>query len=73
MFIQLMDVNDNFPKLQQTEGFMCAKSPVPLVLSAVDPDAPPFGEPFSFSIQMSRKSPNWELTPVDGEQDINMN
>ncbi|XP_036414174.1 cadherin-17 [Colossoma macropomum] len=64
--IQLLDVNDNFPKLQKTQGFMCVKNPTPLVLTAVDADAPPFGEPFTFALQMARKSPNWEITPVDG-------
>ncbi|XP_072548127.1 cadherin-17 [Salminus brasiliensis] len=64
--IQLMDVNDNIPKLQKTQGFMCVKQLTPLVLTAVDADAPPFGEPFSFSLQMARKSPNWEIIPVDG-------
>uniref|UniRef100_A0AAR2LTZ6 Cadherin domain-containing protein n=1 Tax=Pygocentrus nattereri TaxID=42514 RepID=A0AAR2LTZ6_PYGNA len=64
--IQLLDVNDNFPKLQKTQGFMCVKNPTPLVLTAVDADAPPYGEPFTFALQMARKSPNWEITKVDG-------
>uniref|UniRef100_A0A3B1KKG3 Cadherin 17, LI cadherin (liver-intestine) n=1 Tax=Astyanax mexicanus TaxID=7994 RepID=A0A3B1KKG3_ASTMX len=64
--IQLLDVNDNFPKLQKTQGFMCVKQLTPLVLNAVDGDAEPNGEPFTFSLNMVRKSPNWEITPVDG-------
>ncbi|XP_062841779.1 cadherin-17 [Trichomycterus rosablanca] len=63
--IQLLDVNDNFPKLQQSQGFICVKKPEPLLLTAVDADAPPFGEPFTFSLPLGRKSPNWEITPVD--------
>ncbi|XP_026780075.3 cadherin-17 [Pangasianodon hypophthalmus] len=64
--IQVMDVNDNYPKLQKTQGFMCVKKPEPLVLTAVDGDAEPFGEPFTFTLQLGRKSPNWEITPVNG-------
>ncbi|MCI4391369.1 hypothetical protein PGIGA_G00133450 [Pangasianodon gigas] len=64
--IQVMDVNDNYPKLQKTQGFMCVKKPEPLVLTAVDGDAEPFGEPFTFTLQLGRKSPNWEIAPVNG-------
>ncbi|KAK2815088.1 hypothetical protein Q7C36_023354 [Tachysurus vachellii] len=64
--IQLMDVNDNYPKLQKSQGFICVKKPEPLMLIAVDGDAEPFGEPFTFTLQPARKSPNWEITPVDG-------
>ncbi|KAI5092270.1 cadherin-17 precursor [Silurus meridionalis] len=63
--IQLMDVNDNYPKLLKTQGFICVKKPEPLLLTAVDGDAEPFGEPFTFTLQL-RKSPNWEITPVNG-------
>lgn len=65
--IQLMDVNDNYPKLQKTQGFICVKKPEPLLLSAVDGDAEPFERPFTFTLQPARKSPNWEITPVDGK------
>ncbi|XP_066532287.1 cadherin-17 [Hoplias malabaricus] len=64
--VKLMDVNDNVPKLKVTEGFMCVKNLKPLLLTAVDSDAPPFGEPFTFTLQMGRRSPNWEIKPVDG-------
>ncbi|XP_076868810.1 cadherin-17 [Brachyhypopomus gauderio] len=64
--IRLMDVNDNIPKLQQSQGFICVKKPEPLLLTAVDADAPPFAEPFTFTVYAGRKSPNWEITPVDG-------
>ncbi|KAF4075931.1 hypothetical protein AMELA_G00224540 [Ameiurus melas] len=64
--IQLMDVNDNYPKLKKSQGFICVKKPEPLMLTAVDGDAEPFGEPFTFTLQMARKSPNWEITPVNG-------
>lgn len=70
--IQLMDVNDNYPKLQKPLGFMCVKKPEPLMLTAVDGDAEPFGEPFTFTLQLARKSPNWELTPVNGIQTVSL-
>uniref|UniRef100_A0A8C1NJ26 Cadherin 17, LI cadherin (liver-intestine) n=1 Tax=Cyprinus carpio TaxID=7962 RepID=A0A8C1NJ26_CYPCA len=62
--IQLLDVNDNHPKLQKTQGFICVQDMTPLTLTAVDKDADPYGEPFTFSI--NRKSPNFEIKPIDG-------
>ncbi|XP_026084247.1 cadherin-17-like [Carassius auratus] len=62
--IHLLDVNDNYPKLQKTEGFICVQDMTPLTLTAVDKDADPYGEPFTFSI--NRKSPNFEIKPLDG-------
>ncbi|XP_017309344.1 cadherin-17 [Ictalurus punctatus] len=64
--IQLMDVNDNYPKLRKSQGFICVKKPEPLMLTAVDGDAEPFGEPFTFTLQMARKYHNWEITSVNG-------
>lgn len=64
--IHLLDVNDNYPKLQKTQGFICIQDMTPLTLNAVDKDADPYGEPFTFSI--NRKSPNFEIKPLDGEQ-----
>lgn len=63
--IQLLDVNDNYPKLQLTRNFICIQEMKPLTLTAVDKDADPYGEPFTFSL--NRKSPNFEIKPVDGE------
>uniref|UniRef100_A0A673JSX6 Cadherin-17-like n=1 Tax=Sinocyclocheilus rhinocerous TaxID=307959 RepID=A0A673JSX6_9TELE len=62
--IHLLDVNDNYPKLQKTQGFICIQDMTPLTLTAVDKDADPYGEPFTFSI--NRKSPNFEIKPLDG-------
>uniref|UniRef100_A0A8C1YI84 Cadherin 17, LI cadherin (liver-intestine) n=1 Tax=Cyprinus carpio TaxID=7962 RepID=A0A8C1YI84_CYPCA len=62
--INLLDVNDNYPKLQKTQGFICVQDMAPLTLTAVDKDADPYGEPFTFSI--NRKSPNFEIKPLDG-------
>ncbi|XP_073703597.1 cadherin-17 [Garra rufa] len=62
--IHLLDVNDNYPKLEKTQGFICIQDMTPLKLTAVDKDADPYGEPFTFS--MNRKSPNFEIKPLDG-------
>nr|AAH63935.1 Cadherin 17, LI cadherin (liver-intestine) [Danio rerio] len=62
--IHLQDVNDNYPKLQKTQGFICLQDMTPLTLTAMDKDADPYGEPFTFAI--SRKSQNFEIKPVDG-------
>ncbi|KAJ3597254.1 hypothetical protein NHX12_000782 [Muraenolepis orangiensis] len=64
--VRLVDVNDNHPLLKETRAFICFKSPQPVVLTATDPDAAPFSQPFTFSFPLGRKSPNWELTAVDG-------
>ncbi|KAA0703314.1 Cadherin-17 Intestinal peptide-associated transporter HPT-1 [Triplophysa tibetana] len=64
VIIHLQDVNDNYPVLQKTQGFICVQKMTPLTLTAVDTDNHPFSEPFTFSIP--RKSPNWEIKPVDG-------
>ncbi|KAG1947494.1 cadherin-17 [Pimephales promelas] len=62
--IHLLDVNDNYPKLQWKQNFICIQDMTPLTLTAVDKDSDPYGEPFTFSI--NRKSPNFEIKPVDG-------
>ncbi|KAK0144295.1 Cadherin-17 [Merluccius polli] len=64
--VRLLDVNDNHPKLKETQAFICTKSPQPVVLTAMDPDSAPFSMPFTFSFPQGKKSPNWELTAVDG-------
>ncbi|XP_057196570.1 cadherin-17 [Triplophysa rosa] len=64
VIIHLQDVNDNYPVLQNKQGFICVQKMTPLTLTAVDTDNHPFSEPFTFS--MPRKSPNWEIKPVDG-------
>ncbi|XP_048009767.1 cadherin-17 [Megalobrama amblycephala] len=62
--IHLLDVNDNYPKLKWTRNYICIQEMNPLTLTAVDNDADPYGEPFTFSF--NRKSSNFELKTVDG-------
>lgn len=64
--IHLLDVNDNYPKLEKTRGFICIQDMTPLTLTAVDKDSDPYGEPFTFSL--NRKSQNFEVKPLNGEQ-----
>ncbi|RXN30406.1 cadherin-17-like protein [Labeo rohita] len=62
--IHLLDVNDNYPKLEKTRGFICIQDMTPLTLTAVDKDSDPYGEPFTFSL--NRKSQNFEVKPLNG-------
>lgn len=66
--VRLLDVNDNFPKLVESKVFICVKKPEPVVLTATDKDNAPFSQPFTFSLANGRKSPNWELTSIDGTE-----
>ncbi|XP_062255425.1 cadherin-17 [Platichthys flesus] len=61
--VRLLDVNDNIPKLIETESFICAGNPKPVILRAQDADSAPFSQPFTFAF--AKKSPNWELSRVD--------
>ncbi|XP_029101859.1 cadherin-17 [Scleropages formosus] len=63
--IRLLDVNDNSPTLMKTQSFVCAKKPQPVLLRAVDGDAPPFGEPFTFSLS-KKAGANWEIRQING-------
>lgn len=61
-------MNDNFPKLMETQAFICAKKPEPIIIKAQDTDSAPFSEPFTFSFIFAhgKKSPNWDLKSIDG-------
>ncbi|TDH11809.1 hypothetical protein EPR50_G00064980 [Perca flavescens] len=66
--VRLLDVNDNFPKLMETQAFICAKKPEPIIIKAQDTDSAPFSQPFTFSFGFAhgKKSPNWDLKSIDG-------
>ncbi|XP_056142403.1 cadherin-17 [Lampris incognitus] len=66
ILVRLLDVNDNVPKLTETQAFICVKTPVPVIIRAHDPDSSPYSEPFTFTLGHGKKSPNWDLRPVDG-------
>ncbi|XP_075965601.1 cadherin-17 [Anarhichas minor] len=64
--VRLLDVNDNVPKLMETQAFICVKKPEPVIIKAQDTDSAPFSQPFTFAFAHGKKSPNWELKSVDG-------
>ncbi|KAJ8394568.1 hypothetical protein AAFF_G00043710 [Aldrovandia affinis] len=64
--IQILNVNDNFPKLTEKQGFICVKDATPLVLHAEDNDGPPFGQPFTFTLAQPKKFSNFQIHAVDG-------
>ncbi|XP_061572767.1 cadherin-17 [Cololabis saira] len=65
--VNLIDVNDNVPKLTETQSYICMKDMKPVIIKAEDKDGAPFSKPFTFSFANSKKSPNWELHKVDDE------
>ncbi|XP_033836798.1 cadherin-17 isoform X2 [Periophthalmus magnuspinnatus] len=64
--VRLLDVNDHHPTLTESKTFICYNKPTPVLIKAQDADAPPFSEPFTFAFSHGKKSPNWDLKPVDG-------
>ncbi|KAM9782826.1 cadherin-17 [Neosynchiropus ocellatus] len=64
--VRLLDVNDNVPKLVESQAFICVKKPQPVIIRAQDPDDAPYSQPFTFAFAHGKKSPNWVLQPVDG-------
>ncbi|CAN9514243.1 unnamed protein product [Ophioblennius macclurei] len=64
--VTLLDVNDNYPTLVETQAFICMKNPKPVTVRAQDLDAEPFAQPFTFALAFAKgKSPNWYLRQVD--------
>lgn len=64
--VRLLDVNDNMPKLVEDQTFICLNKPEPVLIKAKDGDDAPFSQPFTFILGTGKKSPNWELSQVDG-------
>ncbi|XP_030645468.1 B-cadherin isoform X2 [Chanos chanos] len=46
LIIEVEDVNDNGPSVQQTHVTLCNHNPPPVLLSVSDPDGPGFSSPF---------------------------
>ncbi|XP_008302566.1 cadherin-17-like [Stegastes partitus] len=61
--VSLLDVNDNVPKLVESQAFICLGKTKSVVIKATDPDDDPYSQPFSFAL--IRKSPNWGLRAID--------
>lgn len=66
MSVRLLDVNDNVPKLTETQAFVCMAKPEPIIIKAEDADSAPFSQPFTFSFGNAKKSPNWQMDIIDG-------
>ncbi|XP_039974065.1 cadherin-17 [Xiphias gladius] len=64
--VRLLDVNDNFPRLTETQAFICVGKPEPVIIKAKDEDSAPFSQPFTFTLAHGKKSLNWELRSIDG-------
>ncbi|XP_029307808.1 cadherin-17 [Cottoperca gobio] len=64
--VRLLDVNDNVPRLTESQAFICVKKPQPIILKAEDADSAPFSQPFTFAFSHGKKSPNWDLKSIDG-------
>uniref|UniRef100_A0A667XGU3 Cadherin 17, LI cadherin (liver-intestine) n=1 Tax=Myripristis murdjan TaxID=586833 RepID=A0A667XGU3_9TELE len=66
MSVRLLDVNDNTPKLVESQAFICVQKPQPVIIRAQDADEDPFAGPFTFTFGNGKKSHNWDLVAVDG-------
>ncbi|XP_018541688.1 cadherin-17 [Lates calcarifer] len=63
--VRLLDVNDNIPRLIEKQAFICVKKPEPVIIKAQDGDSEPFSKPFTFTFAHGKKTPNWDLKPID--------
>ncbi|XP_026046267.1 B-cadherin-like [Astatotilapia calliptera] len=72
LIIQLEDVNDNAPFIEEREIKVCNKDPAPQLLSVTDKDGPEFGPPYSVSLQGMSKT-NWTARMNDTKTGIILN
>ncbi|KAM4568312.1 cadherin-17 isoform 1-T3 [Fundulus diaphanus] len=63
VYVRLLDVNDNLPKLTETQSFICMQNPKPVIIKAEDLDSDPFSGPFNFTF--AKKTVNWKLKQID--------
>uniref|UniRef100_I3KJ13 Cadherin domain-containing protein n=1 Tax=Oreochromis niloticus TaxID=8128 RepID=I3KJ13_ORENI len=72
LIIQLEDVNDNAPIIEQREIKVCNKDPAPQLLSVTDKDGPKHGPPYSVSLQGMSKT-HWTARMNDSRTGIILN
>ncbi|XP_044071046.1 LOW QUALITY PROTEIN: B-cadherin-like [Siniperca chuatsi] len=72
LMIQLEDVNDNAPTIEERSIKVCNKASVPQLLSVTDKDEPGFGAPYSVSLQGTSKT-NWTARMNDSKTGIILN
>uniref|UniRef100_A0A674MJM6 Cadherin-1 n=1 Tax=Takifugu rubripes TaxID=31033 RepID=A0A674MJM6_TAKRU len=72
LVIQLEDVNDNAPIIEERTIRVCNKDSTPHLLSVTDKDGPGYGSPYSVSLQGTSKS-NWTARMNDSKTGIILN
>lgn len=69
--IEILEVNDHAPQLQQPAGVLCGRPGRggTLLLGATDDDRPPHGAPFHFQLspQHPQLARNWSIARFNGE------
>uniref|UniRef100_A0A3B1KAL5 Cadherin domain-containing protein n=1 Tax=Astyanax mexicanus TaxID=7994 RepID=A0A3B1KAL5_ASTMX len=69
LVIELEDVNDNAPVVEEREIKVCNKDSVPVSLSATDKDGPRFAAPFTVELQGDGRN-NWTARMNDSNKII---
>uniref|UniRef100_A0A672MHI2 Cadherin-1 n=1 Tax=Sinocyclocheilus grahami TaxID=75366 RepID=A0A672MHI2_SINGR len=64
LIIELENVNDNAPVINERNVRVCNRGSAPVLLSITDKDGPPFGAPFSVEAQ-GETSKNWSTSMND--------
>ncbi|XP_051278986.1 B-cadherin isoform X2 [Dicentrarchus labrax] len=72
LIILLTDVNDNAPTIDERELKVCNKNSASQLLSVTDKDGPPYGAPYSVSLQGLSKN-NWTARMNDSKTGILLN
>ncbi|XP_063053948.1 B-cadherin-like [Engraulis encrasicolus] len=72
LLIELEDVNDNAPSVQERELIMCNQKPVAAHLTVHDPDGPGFSNPFRVELNSSLRS-YWSAKMNDNRTGIVLN
>ncbi|XP_034464195.1 cadherin-1-like isoform X1 [Hippoglossus hippoglossus] len=72
LIIQLEDVNDNAPIIEERTIKVCYKESAPQLLSVTDKDGPGFAAPYSVSLQGMSKT-NWTARMNDSKTGIVLN
>nr|XP_046258849.1 B-cadherin-like isoform X13 [Scatophagus argus] len=72
LMIQLEDVNDNAPTIEERTIRVCNKESAPQLLSVTDKDGPGFAAPYSVSLQGMSKN-NWTVRMNNSKTGIILN
>ncbi|KAM4592033.1 B-cadherin-like [Odontesthes bonariensis] len=69
LIIQLQDVNDNAPTIEERDIMVCNKKPVPRLLTVTDKDGAGFAAPYTVSLNGMTKA-NWTARMNDNKTGI---